>query len=394
MTKTILVLNAGSSSIKFAAYDADTSAVMLRGALTGIGSGRPALEVATDLAENGALPPLPPEVPEGDMMYFLLKMLGKRYPCVQVVGHRVVHGGLEYTAPVVVGEDVAAHLRTLIPLAPLHEPHNLYGIEMARRIWPEALQIAAFDTAFHRSQPQVAQRFAIPDNLHAAGVQRYGFHGLSYDFIAQTLPDHVGALAQGRVIVAHLGNGASMCAMKGGKSVATTMGMTALDGLMMGTRSGAIDPGAVLHLMDIHKMSSAQISDLLYTRSGLKGVSGISGDLRVLEASDDPKAELALSLFAFRARQAIGALAATIGGLDALVFTGGIGQHSSAMRARICEGMEWLGIDLDPSANAGHSVHLQREAAALRILALPTDEEIVIFRAARSLGIAQLETAS
>lgn len=394
MTKTILVLNAGSSSIKFAAYDSDTSAVALRGALTGIGSGRPRLEMDTALdGTAGTVPPMPC-LPAKDMMYFLLELLAKRFPDVFAVAHRVVHGGLEYTAPVIVDDDVLAHLHTLIPLAPLHEPHNLHGIEMARRIWPDALQIAAFDTAFHRSQPQVAQRFAIPENLHAAGVQRYGFHGLSYQFIAQILPQHIGAQAQGRVIVAHLGSGASMCAMKEGASVATTMGMTALDGLMMGTRSGAIDPGAVLHLMEVHKMSPGQITDLLYTRSGLKGVSGISGDLRVLEASQDPRAELALSLFAYRAREAIGGLAAAIGGLDALVFTGGIGQHSSAMRARICDGMEWLGLDLDTSANTGHVVHLQREGARVAILALPTDEEIVIFRAARSLGVAQPETAS
>lgn len=391
MTQTILVLNAGSSSIKFAAYDAVASCPVLRGALTGLGTGQPRLEIDNDLDGTYETVPPMPDLSDEEMMYFLLELLAKQFAHVHAVGHRIVHGGRKYTAPVVLHETVMADLQALVPLAPLHEPHNLHGVDMARRIWPRAMQIGCFDTAFHRTQPEVAQRFAIPSDLHEAGVQRYGFHGLSYQYIADTLPDHIGALAAGRVVVAHLGNGASMCAMKGGKSMATTMGMTALDGLMMGTRSGAIDPGALLHLMDMHGMNSAQISKLLYTRSGLAGVSGLSGDLRVLEASDDPRAELAQAVFAFRARQAIGAMAAAIGGLDALVFTGGIGQHSAAMRARICKGMSWIGIELDNNANAGDATHLQSKGAAVRILKLPTDEEIVIFRGTRSLAAATLK---
>lgn len=393
MTKTILVLNAGSSSIKFAAYDADAANPLLRGALTGLGGGRPRLEIDTDLDGNyETVPPLP-DLPEEEMMYLLLELLAKRFVGVYAIGHRIVHGGRKYTAPVLLDDAVMADLQALVPLAPLHEPHNLHGVDMARQIWPQALQVACFDTAFHRTQPEVAQRFAIPGDVHDAGVQRYGFHGLSYQFIAETLGDHIGEAAEGRVVVAHLGNGASMCAMQGGKSMATTMGMTALDGLMMGTRSGAIDPGAVLHLMDMHGMSSKQVSDLLYTRSGLAGVSGISGDLRVLQKSSDPKAELAQSLFAFRARQAIGALASSIGGLDALVFTGGIGQHSADMRFRICNGMGWIGIELDPDANVANATHLQTAGAPVRVLALPTDEEAVIFRAANSVVAAHLEAA-
>lgn len=393
MTRPVLVLNAGSSSIKFAAYDADTSDTLLRGALTGLGHGRPTLEIqAAADRQNEPVPPLP-DVPDGDMMHVLLDLLAKRFGDVHAVGHRIVHGGRSYAAPVLLDETVMAHLETLVPLAPLHEPHNLNGVQTARRVWPDACQVGCFDTAFHRTQPEVAQRFAIPRDLHEAGVQRYGFHGLSYQFIADTLPDHIGDLASGRVIVAHLGNGASMCAMQDRQSVATTMGMTALDGLVMGTRSGAIDPGALLHLMDVHGMSTDQVSDLLYARSGLAGVSGISGDLRVLEASDDPAAELAQAVFADRARQSIGALASTLGGLDALVFTGGIGQHSADMRARICDGMAWIGIDLDHAANAAHDIHLQSDGSRVRILTLPTDEETVIFRGTLSVAQASREKA-
>lgn len=386
MTKTILVLNAGSSSIKFAAHDADASEPMLRGALTGLGSGQPVLEMDTDLDGLYDTSPAMPDLPEEDMMVFLAELLAKRFDHVDAVGHRIVHGGRKYAAPVLLDDTVLTDLQALVPLAPLHEPHNLHGVAAARQVWPNAAQIGCFDTAFHRTQTEVAQRFAIPGKLHDAGVQRYGFHGLSYQFISETLADHIGDAAQGRVIVAHLGNGASMCALRNGKSVATTMGMTALDGLMMGTRSGAIDPGAVLHLMDMQGMSSAQVSDLLYNASGLKGVSGISGDLRELEASGEPAAELAQALFAFRAKQAIGALVSTIGGLDALVFTGGIGQHSSAMRARICEGMGWLGIDLDHDANRNHATALQSDTATIHVLALPTDEEAVIFHATKAIA--------
>lgn len=387
MSKTILVLNAGSSSIKFAAYSGATSKPLFRGALSGLGSGSARLEIDTDLDGHAETTPPIPDLSDDKMMLFLLEQLAKRIKRVHAVSHRIVHGGRNYTAPVVLDEKVMADLYALVPLAPLHEPHNLHGVEMARQTWPEAVQIGCFDTAFHRTQSEVAQRFAIPAELHDDGIQRYGFHGLSYQFIADVLPSQIGETARGRVIVAHLGNGASMCAMRGGKSVLTTMGMTALDGLMMGTRSGAIDPGAVLHLMDMRNLSTKDVRNLLYTRSGLAGVSGISGDLRVLEASDDPRAELAMALFAFRAQQAIGALAAAIGGLDALVFTGGIGQHSPAMRARICAGMDWIGLDLDLAANSENRVELQTKEAKVRILALPTDEEVVLFQAARQLAL-------
>ncbi len=280
---------------------------------------------------------------------------------------------------------VIAELQALVPLAPMHEPHNLLGVAAARTIWPEARQVGCFDTAFHRTQPELAQRFAIPRALHDAGLQRYGFHGLSYQHIAEVLPDHAGAAADGRVVVAHLGNGASMCAMLGRRSVATTMGMTALDGLVMGTRSGSVDPGLVLHLIEARGMSAAEVGETLYHRSGLLGVSAISGDLRTLEASDAPEAEEAQALFAERARQAIGSLAATLCGLDVLVFTGGIGKHSAAMRARICAGMDWLGLDLDDAANRAGGPRLHQAGARVQTYAILADEEGVIARAAADL---------
>jgi acetate kinase len=385
MTSLVLVLNTGSSSVKLAAYAGAER--RLRVSLTGIGAGkRAALDVSED--PGGLLRDLPevPDLPPQGLPGWLLDVLADRLGPVAAVGHRIVHGGRKYAAPVVLDDAVLADLRRLIPLAPLHEPHNLNGVEAAKKVWPGALQIGCFDTAFHRTQPELNQRLPIPRDLHDDGIQRYGFHGLSYDYIAGTLPEHVGDRARGRVIVAHLGNGASLCALRDGKSVATTMGMTALDGLMMGTRTGSIDPGVILHLIEERGMTPAEVSALLYSGSGLKGVSGLSGDLRTLEAAGTPAADEAMALFALRARQEIGAMAATIGGLDLLVFTGGIGEHSAPMRARICAGLDWLGIALDVAANARHGTEIQRAGASVKVLVLRTDEEAVIARATLALA--------
>ncbi|MEI2686159.1 MAG: acetate/propionate family kinase [Cypionkella sp.] len=377
---TVLVLNTGSSSIKFAAYDAPGQEPVLRGNLSGIGQGRAVLKLAPEAL---AIAAVVPELDDFGLLHWLLGQLRDRFPDVAAVGHRIVHGGRHFGAPVVLDATAMQELHALAPLAPLHMPHNLAGVAAAGKVWPEARQVGCFDTAFHRSQPEIAQRFAIPRDLHEAGVQRYGFHGLSYQFIADSLAGKIDETA--RVVVAHLGNGASLCAMQGGKSMATTMGMTALDGLMMGTRSGAIDPGVLLYLMESQGYSTADVSDLLYNRSGLLGVSGISGDVRRLEASGDPAAAQALALFARTARQAIAAMAASIGGLDILVFTGGIGENSVRMRADICEGLGWMGVAVDPVANAANAVQIG--GAAVQVLVLPTDEERVI--AAAVLGLAE-----
>lgn len=377
---TVLVLNTGSSSIKFAAYQGPE--LVLRGGLGGIGQGRAVLKMAQDFAGFGAL-----EVPEGEgLERWLLGQLQQLFPDVVAVGHRIVHGGRKFSVPVVLDAGAMAELQALAPLAPLHMPHNLAGVGAAAKVWPQALQVGCFDTGFHRTQPEIAQRFAIPQALHEAGVQRYGFHGLSYQFIAESLPEHIGAAAKGRVVVAHLGNGASLCAMLGGESRATTMGMTALDGLMMGTRSGAIDPGVLLYLMEAQGYSAAAVSDLLYNRSGLLGVSGVSGDVRSLEAAGDPGE--ALALFARMARQGIAQMAASIGGLDVLVFTGGIGENSQRMRADICEGLDWMGVAVDAAANAAGAVQIG--AGMAQVMVLPTDEESVIAAATMALAGADL----
>lgn len=379
MSGLVPVLNTGSSSIKLAAYAGEDC--RLRLTLGGIGSGRGAdLDIAMDRDGLLADAPKVPDLDAKSLLDWLLGWLAARLGPVAAVGHRIVHGGRHHAEPVVLTPAILDELRHLVPLAPLHEPHNLSGVEAAAAVWPGALQIGCFDTAFHRSQPPLHQRLPIPRALHDDGIQRYGFHGLSYDYIAGTLPAHVGARAQGRVIVAHLGNGASLCAMRDGRSMATTMGMTALDGLMMGTRTGALDPGVILHLIEERGMPVGEVNRLLYEGSGLKGVSGLSGDMRTLEAAGTAAAEEAMALFALRARQEIGAMAASIGGLDVLVFTGGIGERSARMRARICEGMDWLGITLDPAANARHGPAIGG-GGQVEVLVLPTDEEAVIARA-------------
>jgi acetate kinase len=299
---------------------------------------------------------------------------------VAAVGHRLVHGGEQFATPVMVDDAILDQLEKLAPLAPLHQPHNLAPIRVISRIAPDVPQVACFDTAFHRTQPPVSQLYALPRDLSATGIKRYGFHGLSYEYIASVLPGIVGAAASGRVVAAHLGNGCSMCAMRGGKSVATMMGFTALEGLPMGTRSGAIDPGVVLYLLTERGMSVAEVSDLLYHRSGLLGVSGISNDMRKLLASNAPEAAEAIELFVYRINRELGSLAAALGGIDALVFTAGIGEHAAPVRARVCENAVWLGIRLDAAANLAGGPRISTADSPVSVWVVPTNEELMIAR--------------
>jgi acetate kinase len=301
------------------------------------------------------------------------------------VGHRVVHGGVDFTGPVLIDDDTLVALRRLVPLAPLHQPHNIAGIVAARTAFPSALQVACFDTAFHRSQPFVNDTFALPRELYREGVRRYGFHGLSYEHVMRALERLAPHHAHGRLVVAHLGNGASMCAVSGGRSVASTMGFTALDGLPMGTRCGQLDPGVLLYLMGEKGLSASDIEDLLYRRSGLLGLSGISHDMRRLLASTEPAAREAIDYFVFRVRRELGAMIAVLSGLDAVVFCGGIGEHAVEIRERILRGFEWIGIELDESRNRAGETVISSERSRVRAMVVPTDEEATIARHAARL---------
>ena len=379
MSSQILVLNAGSSSIKFAVFN--TGLPLQRtvlGMVSGIGS------TAAFSARNDR-GPLPGTLPPGalnheDALAWLFAWLEDGGHAHQLLGagHRVVHGGEHHDTPVVVDADSLKELESLAPLAPLHQPHNLAAIRALRKLRPELPQVACFDTAFHRSQPAIAQSFALPRAVTEQGLRRYGFHGLSYEHIAGALPAALGAGADGRIIVAHLGNGASLCAMHQRRSIATTMGFSTLDGLVMGTRCGSIDPGVLFYLMHERKMSSAAVEDLLYRQSGLLGVSGISNDMRALLDSSDPHAAEAVAQFVYRAALETGALTAALEGLDALVFTGGIGEHAVAVRAQICAKLGWLGIEIDPAANAGSALRISTAASRVAVCVIPTDEEAVI----------------
>jgi acetate kinase len=389
VTDAILVLNVGSSSLKFAIYAAETLEPLYRGHIENVGEG------ASSVGASGNRPDIfqglrPPQdaAGHGGYVQWLLDVMAERLTAIEIrsVGHRVVHGGMAYSTPVIVDARVLDALDRLVPLAPQHQPYSLDAIRRVEQKWPGLRQVACFDTAFHRSQPRQAQLFALPRAFADDGVIRYGFHGLSYEYIAGALFEHEGAIADGRVVVAHLGHGASLCAMRERRSVATTMGFTALDGIIMGKRSGALDPGVLLYLLQEKNTSPAEISDLLYNRSGLLGVSGISDDVRVLESSASAHAEEALDLFAYRAAREIGSLAAALGGIDAIVFTGGIGENSASMRDRICAYSRWLGLVLDPEANADHRRRISSPSSAVQVFAMPTDEEVVIARATRALG--------
>jgi len=386
MGDAILTLNAGSSSIKFALFER-AEPVPRRPELAGQVDGRGARPHLKAKDRAGAILddvelPLAREAPHRAALAFLVERLTGYRPDMRIaaVGHRVVHGATRYSHPVRIDPVALEALRAFVPLAPLHQPHNLAGIEAMEATLPGVPQVACFDTAFHRSQSNLAQLYALPRRITAEGVRRYGFHGLSYEFIAEILPEHLGERSEGKVLVAHLGNGASICAMEGRRSRATSMGFTALDGLMMGTRSGNLDPGVLLYLMDRHHMDARAIERMLYRESGLLGVSGISQDMRELLASPEREAREAVELFCHRAVREAGALAAVLGGFDALVFTGGIGEHAAPVRERICKALAWLGLELDPAANAAAATVISSPSSRVTALVLPTNEEWVIAR--------------
>jgi acetate kinase len=379
----VLVLNAGSSSLKFCVYRTDAEKWQLegRGQIDGIGTS-PRL-----VAKGGDGKTLDDQRPAGirdgrSALDFLAGWLPTRFTDARVigVGHRVVHGGARYAAPTVVTPQVLQDLRALEPLAPLHQPHNVAAIDAVAQRLPGVPQVACFDTGFHRGHAAVADLVPLPIEIRRAGVQRYGFHGLSYEYIASVLPQVAPDIASGRVIVAHLGSGASLCAMKNGRSVDSTLGFTALDGLCMGTRPGALDPGVVLYLFQGLGLSVSDVEALLYKKSGLLGISGISNDMRDLLGNSEPAAQLAVDYFVYRAAGAIGALAATLGGIDGLVFTAGIGENSAAIRERICDASSWLGIDLDRAANGQNGPCISTRLSRTSAWVIPTNEELMIAR--------------
>lgn len=375
MTSAILVLNAGSSSVKYALHPLVSGAVLARGQIERIGQAPVHRDAAgkTPLDLGGA-------VGHAAALDWLMRHLAQQAQGLDLVaaGHRVVHGGRHFDGPARIDADAMRLIRELAPLAPAHQPHNIAGIEAVTRLYPDLPQVACFDTAFHRGQPRLEQLYALPRALSDDGILRYGFHGLSYDYVAGCLPDLLGDRAEGRVVVLHLGNGASICGMKGRHSVATSMGFTALDGLMMGRRCGDIDPGVVLHLARERGMSADAIETLLGEQSGLLGVSGISSDMRDLLASDRPEAAEAVALFILTAAKQLGAIAAALGGLDAMVFTGGIGENAAPVRAGIAAKFEWLGLKLDKEANATHAATISTPGSAVGAYVIRTDEEACI----------------
>lgn len=381
MSGCIAVVNAGSSSIKFALYDLiGDGAALYRGQVEGIGV-KPQLTVRNtqgQTVEDRTWPAAGFDHAAATQQILETGVHLAAGTPVRGVGHRVVHGGLRYDAPTRLSEDVVAALAELIPLAPLHQPHNLAPIRTIFQAAPHLPQVACFDTAFHRSQPQVAQAFAIPRHLSDAGVRRYGFHGLSYEYVIRRLHELSPELAVTRVVMAHLGNGASLCAVREGRSVASTMGFTAADGLMMGTRCGALDPGVILHLMRAYQMDAGKIEDLIYRQSGLLGVSGISSDMRAVRASGESAAREAIALFVYRIVRDIGSMTAALGGNDALVFAGGIGENDPATRAEVAEGCRWTGMLLDPTRNGNGVGLISANESRVAVWVIPTDEERLI----------------
>jgi acetate kinase len=388
--EAIVVLNAGSSSIKFCTFRRNDGRLEreLRGQVSGLGtaprlSARRGAEIATDRALSDG------PMGHADALGILLEFLRAELhgETIVGVGHRVVHGGLEFMAPTVVDAGILERLQRYVPLAPLHQPHNLAAIRLMLDRLPGVPEIACFDTAFHRTIPEVAQLFALPPRFAEAGIRRYGFHGLSYEYVASVLPSLDARAATGRTVVFHLGNGSSMCAIAGGRSVATTMGFTAVEGLPMGTRTGAMDPGVLLFMFDELGMTVREVERLLYHESGLLGMSGVSSDMRDLLASDLPAARLAVDVFVYRARRELGSLAAALGGLDAVVFTAGIGENQAEIRRRICNDASWLGLELDEAANGQHGPRISTTRSRVSTWVVPTDEETMIARhVARLLG--------
>lgn len=393
MTDFALVLNAGSSSLKFCVYQRPASGpwgLAARGQIEGLGTA-PKFSAKDDAGGVLAKDALPDTVRDAaSALESLATWLRGRFGGARVVavGHRVVHGGAKYTGPVIVTPRVIDELRELIPLAPLHQPYNLAAIEAVAARLPGVPQVACFDTSFHRGQPAVAEVVPLPREICAGGVQRYGFHGLSYEYIASVLPQVAPEIAAGRVIVAHLGSGASMCALKNGRSIDSSLGFTALDGLCMGTRPGAVDPGVILHLFQTLGLSAKDVEAMLYKKSGLLGISGISNDMRDLLNSREPAAMLAVDFFVYRAAKEIGALAAALHGLDGIVFTAGIGENSSEIRRLITEASAWLGIDLDQCANLSGGPRISTGASRVSAWVIPTNEELMIARhTGRLLGL-------
>lgn len=380
MSDALVVINAGSSSIKFALYEADLRCVY-RGQIDGLGV-NPRFSAWDADGDAIAAQVLPPDADHAAAIGFALDRIEEHDEGLRLLaaGHRVVHGGDRYAAPARIDRHVLDELDSLVPLAPLHQPHNLAAVRAVAALRPKLPQVACFDTAFHQAQPRIARLFALPKALSDAGIVRYGFHGLSYEYLAARLPEILGERANGRVVVAHLGNGASLCAMSNRKSVATTMGFTALDGLMMGTRSGSVDPGVLLYLLNDKKMSARDVTHLLYHESGLLGVSGISQDMRTLLASKDPRARLAIDLFVYRIARELGSLAAALEGLDALVFTAGIGENAAPVRAAVCAAARWLGVQLDSKANLAHGPVISASASRVTVAVVPTNEEEMIAR--------------
>lgn len=380
------VINAGSSSLKFSFYEGERR--LLTGQVDGIGARPSASAIGPDgekiiPPDLGARPPTVPSEVLPAILPWAKDRLGERR--LGALGHRVVHGGPRYSRPARVTPELLAELEALVPLAPLHEPYNLVPIKMAMSLNPELPQVACFDTAFHRTAPEVDQVFALPYSFYEQGIRRYGFHGLSYEYIASVLPELAPEIANGRVVVAHLGNGCSACAMRDRVSIATTMGFTALDGLPMGTRCGELDAGVVLYLIQQKGMSPDELVDLLYKRSGMLGLSGISSDFRELLASDNPRARFAIEVFCNRVARHIASLAAALGGLDGVVFTAGVGENAAPVRSAICRACAWLGLELDEAANNEHSKRISTPNSRVGAYVIRTDENLMIARHARAL---------
>ena len=380
-----LVLNAGSSSLKFCVFhrpEGEDWRLESRGQIDGIGTA-PRISARDGKGEILTDQKLDSEVhDQRDALDALASWLRFMYGGAHVVGvgHRVVHGGKRFTGPTVITPEVLNELRKLAPLAPLHQPYNIAAIEAVSKRLPDVPQVACFDTSFHRTQSEVAELVPLPREIREAGVQRYGFHGLSYEYVAGALPRVAPEIANGRVVVAHLGSGASLCAMKNGKSVDTTLGFTALDGLCMGTRPGSVDPGVILHLFHQFVLSPKEVATILYKKSGLLAISGISNDMRVLLNSNQTSAALAVDYFVYRAAKEIGAMAAVLGGIDGLVFTAGIGENSPEIRKRICESCAWLGVRLDVEANEHHGPRISTRTSMVSAWVIPTNEEMMIAR--------------
>jgi acetate kinase len=380
----ILTLNAGSSSIKFALFEHGAEPVeRLRGEVDGLGASAPHLIAKQDcktIADErlDAAKATDHEAALDAVLGLLRKSAGQT--AIEAVGHRVVHGGTDFTQPIALDAASFDRLEKLTPLAPLHQPHNLAGIRAAQRTFPDALQVACFDTAFHRVHPWVNDTYALPREFYDQGIRRYGFHGLSYEYVTGRLQQIAPSEEQGRAVIMHLGNGASMCAIRDGRSVGSTMGFTALDGLPMGTRCGELDPGVVLYLLQEKRMSAEEITDLLYKRSGLKGLSGLSQDMRELEAAGTPEAAQAIDYFVFRIRRELGAMAAILSGFDAVVFCGGIGENAWRIRARVCHGFEWLGIEVDDARNQAGETAISTDRSRVKVFVIRTDEETMIAR--------------